>query len=105
MTTTLRQYMVLVNFNQAYEVIETTIFVSVSSFQCDLFMTTLHGMKYRRFLSNLGIVLPNNQLKCKKWLGNSKNNISKPGSFKLLGWLANPILILIFLGKQSQELP
>ena len=24
----------------------------------------------------------------KKWLGSSKNNISKLGSFKLLGWLA-----------------
>ena len=36
----------------------------------------------------LGHCLLNNQLKCKKWLGNSKNNISKLGSFKLLGWLA-----------------
>ena len=25
---------------------------------------------------------------CKKWLGSSKSNISKLGSFRLLGWLA-----------------
>ena len=26
--------------------------------------------------------------RCKTWLGSSKNNISKLGIFKLLGWLA-----------------
>jgi hypothetical protein len=71
----------------------------------------------------LGTVLPNNQLKCKKWLGGSKNIISKLGSFKLLGWLHtfyyggiqaqskckslgwldNSISILWFVGKQIKN--
>ncbi len=73
----------------------------------------------------LGHCFPNDCFKCKKWLGSSKNNISKLGSFKLLewlvtffydgiqaqskikllGWLANPILIVCILGKLSQEFP
>ena len=46
------------------------------------------GILLPQVTSNLGTIFPNNQLKCKKWLGSSKNNISKLGNFKLLGWLA-----------------
>lgn len=44
MLATLHHSMGYVNFNQSYEVAKTTAFASVTSFQCHLFLTTLHGM-------------------------------------------------------------
>ena len=64
--------------------------------------TSLEVLNIPYVTSSLGIVLPNNQLKCKKWLGSLKNDISKLGPFKLLGWLANPVLIYIIF-KQTES--
>ena len=41
MLATLHRSMGSLNFNQSYEIVKATAFVSVMSFQCDLFLTTL----------------------------------------------------------------